>query len=65
MMGWIIFILGVIALVLAAYSRMGYWVCLLIAVSWYIGLQQGSLRRKRKRELLTQLKKIERGGLND
>jgi len=60
-MGWVIFILGVVALVMGAYSRMGYWVCLLIAVSWYISLHHASLRRKRKRELLTEPEKIERG----
>ncbi len=46
-MGWIIFVLGVIALVMGVYARMGYWVCLVIAVSWCIGLHQASLKRKR------------------
>lgn len=64
-MGWIIFILGVIALVLGSYSRMGYWVCLPIAVSWYISLHQVSQKRRRKREFPSHLKKIEREGLHD
>jgi hypothetical protein len=60
-MGWVIFIMGLIALVLGAYAKIGYWVCLVIAVSWYISLHQSSLRTKRKRELLTRLKGIEEG----
>jgi hypothetical protein len=43
-MGWIIFVLGIIALVMGVYVRMGYWVCLEIAVSWYISLHQSSLK---------------------
>jgi hypothetical protein len=58
-MGWIIFVLGIIALVMGAYSRTGYSVCLLIAVSWWIGLHRGSLKRKRKREVMKKLEKIE------
>jgi hypothetical protein len=60
-MGWIIFVLGLIALVMGAYSRMGYAVCLLIAVSWFISLHRGSLKRKRERELMKKLEKIEGG----
>jgi hypothetical protein len=31
-MGWIIFVLGIIALVMGVYVRMGYMVCLVNAV---------------------------------
>lgn len=61
-MGWIIFVLGCIALAMGAYARIGYWVCLLIAVCWYISLHQSSVKRKRKKERThSQLEKIEGG----
>jgi uncharacterized ion transporter superfamily protein YfcC len=60
-LGWIIFVLGSIVLVMGAYARIGYWVCLLIAVSWYTSLHQSSVKRKRKKEFLNGLEKIEGG----
>jgi uncharacterized membrane protein YphA (DoxX/SURF4 family) len=58
-LGWIIFVLGSIALVMGAYARIGYWVCLIIAVSWYISLHHSSAKTKRKKDLLNMLEKIE------
>ena len=59
-MGWIIFVLGVIALIMGACAQEGYWVCLLIAVSWCISLHQDSVNKKRKKELLSRLEQIAR-----
>jgi hypothetical protein len=60
-LGWIIFVLGIIALVLGAYSRIGYWVCLLIAVSWFVSLHQNSAKKRRQKELLNRVEKIGSG----
>lgn len=60
-MGWIIFVLGCIVLVMGAYAKLGYWVCLLIAVSWFISLHKRSEIRKKKKDLFNRLEKIEGG----
>jgi hypothetical protein len=57
-MGWIILVLGLIALVMGAYAQVGYWICLLLAVFWYISLHQAGLRIKKKKELITRLKEM-------
>ena len=57
-MGWIIFVLGLIALIMGACAQEGYWVCLLIAVFWYISLHQSGLRRKRRKELIPRPREI-------
>ena len=49
MVGWIVFIIGIFDLVLGAYIRMGIWVCVPIAISWYILMLRSDARTKREK----------------
>jgi hypothetical protein len=49
MVGWIVFIIGMFDLVLAAYTRIGIWVCVPIAISWYILMLRSDARTKREK----------------
>ncbi len=49
MIGWIVFFLGTAALVMGAYRKIGSWVCLPIAVGWYIMLLRSDRKKKRKK----------------
>jgi hypothetical protein len=49
MFGWAVFFIGVFDLVLGVYIRMGIWICMPIAISWYIILLKTAARTKREK----------------
>lgn len=57
-MGWMIFLLGWAALITGVYAGTGHWICLAIAVIWYLGLHEAAAKNRRKQELLARLKEI-------
>ncbi len=49
MIGWIVFIAGVIDLVWRAYIRAGIWICVPIAICWYIMIIISAARAKKEK----------------
>jgi hypothetical protein len=49
MFGWVVFFLGIVDLVLGVYGQIGIWICVPIAVSWYIILLKAGARAKKAR----------------
>ena len=55
MIGWIIFITGIFDLVLGAYLQAGIWICVPIAICWYIMMLRsvaGAKKEKFERKIL-------------
>ena len=48
MVGWIVFILGLAIVVLAAYQQLGFIYCLPVAVAWYTLLMRAFYMKKKK-----------------
>jgi len=51
MIGWIIFITGIFDLILGAYLQAGIWICVPIAICWYIMMLRSVAGAKKRKSL--------------